>query len=126
MKRKVAIVIVSLYAFTWIGGWITHSRNVARRADFAYGFVKQHTIEQLEEARARGASEEELFIIRYHGHFEEGPSSSVLCVPLLPGILLAGSGRSLGPLSGGGTCEIVFFYGLGSMDLCRVCDLYGV
>ncbi len=126
-KRTIAIVILSLYAFTWSGGWIAHSRDLGQRTSAFHEMLKRRTIEKYEEARARGANEEEFARIRVFGHSEEGPWWRVnWCVPLLPGILLADSESASGPLCGGGTREIVLFYGFGSMELWRVQVTYRV
>ncbi len=125
-KLKILIVITLLYAFTWIGGWIIYSRDVARTTATMYEGVKQRTIQEIEAAKARGASEDELSSIKLRGHDDEGPSSGVFCVPLLPGILLADKELGLGPMRGYGARYIVFFYGWGSMELCEVCILYKV
>ena len=120
-KRTIAMVILSLYAFTWTGGWIAHSNDLGRRTTASHERLKQRTIEKLEEARARGANEEELSFIETFGHSEEGPWWRVnWCVPLLPGIFLADSEFACGPLWGGGSQNIVLFYGFGSMELYRV------
>jgi hypothetical protein len=125
-KLRILIVIAFLYAFTWIGGWIVYSRDVAQTTATMYEGVKQRTIQEIEAAKARGASEDELSSIKLRGHSEEGPSSGVFCMPLLPGLLLAEKEVGIGPLRGSGTRELVFFYGWGSMELCRVGVMYRV
>lgn len=84
----VAIVVVLLYAVTWIGGWITHARDLDACA-----------------ARDKG--------------FNAGIA---WCFPILPGILVADSGYTIGPKHANDGVKVVLFYGFGSVELVRLAD----
>lgn len=42
------------------------------------------------------------------------------CFPVLPGVLLADSHYTLGPLGGRGGVKVVLYYGVGSTGLCTL------
>jgi len=125
-KRVILMVVALYYAVTWIGGSNIYSRDVARNALALHESVKHRTIQEIETAKVRGANEDDLSWIRLHGHSEKGPWSKVFCVPLLPGVLLADKAVEVGPLRGYGARKLVFYYGWGSIELWRLCELYRV
>jgi hypothetical protein len=116
-RRALWLVLFLLYAATWVGGWITHARDLETSAWAKYGRAQQRKAEWLADAPA--GSEVPI----YHQVFEGGPATGVnWVVPLLPGVLLADSYEVVGPLNGRGTVKIVLYYGTGSVVLC---ELYG-
>ncbi len=116
-KRTIAIVVLSLYLFTWSGGWLFYARDLGEEMSNTYERVKQEKIRRMEEYRAAG---EDPGFFTMNLVYEDGPQWQVgWCVPLLPGILLVDSAASCGPLSGGGHRQFVFFYGYGTTVLCN-------
>jgi hypothetical protein len=95
-RYKILILLIFLYAVTWIGGYYSHSATLRREAQFRYDGFKRDAV--LAAVAAKG-----------------GPTSKVeWCFPLLPGVLIANSYYVLGPGFGQGGLKIVFYYGLGS------------
>jgi hypothetical protein len=120
MKRRKTIlwlVVVLLYGITWIGGCVTHARDLQASTWAKYRAAQEINAEwrALDPAGSNDAS--------YLKLREDGPITGVnWCVPLLPGILLADSYYVVGPLYGRGMAKVVFYYGVGSMV---ICDLWG-
>jgi hypothetical protein len=116
-RRIVWAVVLLLYAVTWVGGWITHAHDLQASARAGYQRVQEY---QSEWTASKPAGKELPIYLRL---LEGGPATGVKwCVPLLPGVLLADSLSSLGPLLGHGGGKIVLYYGVGSVV---VCDLWG-
>jgi hypothetical protein len=112
-KRILKWVILLLYAVTWVGGWISHARQLRAETEARYRAVAREF--QAFEAAARRAGREVPSSARVN---ENGPTSGVAwCVPILPGVLLTESGSSIGPLSGSGSVKLVLYYGVGSVVL---------
>lgn len=110
-------VLVPLYAVTWIGGWILYARQLKDRTESGYRAV-QHDNEVEEAAALRGGWKP--YLAKLH---PDGPKSAVnLCLPILPGVLLADSYESIGPLDGQGGWYIVLYNGFSTT---RVCMLWG-
>ena len=107
------LFILLLYAVTWVGGWITHARDLESSARATY----QRGQELNAEWPADGPVESHIELR------EGGPATGVnWCIPLLPGVLLVDSYEVLGPLAARDTGKIVIYYGIGSFE---VCDLWG-
>jgi hypothetical protein len=116
-RRAFWAIVVLLYAATWIGGWITHARDLRASAQARY----QRAQERNREWMANEPAGEEL--PTYLQMWEGGPATGVnWCIPLLPSVLLADSYEVLGPLNGRGMVKLVFYYGVGSVV---ICDLWG-
>ena len=111
------LILGAIYLATWIGGWISHASEMHAEASISYSAAERYNLEFKAQALARG---QEPFAFRLH---EGGPRTGVIwCIPVLPGVLLADSYRSIGPLGGKGTVKIVLYYGFGSLI---ICDLWG-
>lgn len=97
---------VSLYIMTWIGGWLTFAREEQDAAQTAYDRLRRINETTLKDFAAR---------IDLH---EGGPKASVkFCIPIVPGVLLADSYTSIGPLTGDGGVKVVLYYGWGTAIL---------
>lgn len=108
-RHKILLCLIPLYAFTWIGGYYSHSASLKREALQRYDAAKksdaEHTALAIELVAAPPRPQAR----------ETGPVSGVAwCVPVLPGILVADSYYVIGPLYGRGGIKIVIFYGCGS------------
>ena len=100
--KSIAAAVIASYAFTWIGGYLSHRHELAIQAAKDYAYVQKVN-------RERGAG------ITLN---EDGPSTGIIwCVPVLPGILIAESYSFLGPLTGGVSTKTVVYYGFGSFVL---------
>jgi hypothetical protein len=114
-KSPLLITIASLYVVTWIGGWIRHAQDIRADAWVQYRKGEKLNAESEKEARRQ---DRKAFVIQLH---DGGPKTGVIwCLPILPGILLADSYSSYGPLGGRGTAKIVFYYGTGSTVICEL------
>jgi hypothetical protein len=105
-KRRplVACAIALLYLWRWVGGWRSHSRQLRDDAEATYRAAERVRQEGLQVELHQG-----------------GPIAEVAwCVPVLPGVLLAWSGASAGPLLGRGGLKVVLYYGFGSAELCTL------
>jgi hypothetical protein len=112
--------VVLLYAVTWVGGWMTHARDLKSSADAKYQRAQECNAQRLEAFRSLGLHEPYTVEL-----WKSGPASRVnWCVPLLPGVLLADSSWGYGPLNGDGGVKIVFYYGFGSVEVCRLWGWY--
>jgi len=114
-NRLTLFVLVALYLLTWVGGWSSHAEQLRAEAGATY----RHA-EHLKQGEAGNVREDggEYRTIRLHA---DGPHAGVSwCIPVLPGILLADSYYSLGPLGGRGGLKIVLYYGAGSEELCML------
>jgi hypothetical protein len=113
-KWFLPLLILGLYAVTWVGGWITHAHDLEASALDQYRWVQQRNAERA----ANSTDAEPPVLLELH---KGGPSTGVnWCVPLLPGILLADSYSSIGPLGGNGGGKIVLYYGTGTVVLCNL------
>jgi hypothetical protein len=113
-KRLLIGILVPLYLATWVGGWISHAGQLQANTEARYRAAKHRSEEY--EAEARNHGERVPIFARVH---EGGPSSGVSwCVPILPGVLLADSYSSVGPLNAQGGLKVVLWYGVGSVELC--------
>src|SRR5262245_39233535 len=98
VKRRLiwASVLVPLYAVTWVGGWMSHAQQLKDHAEAAYQAAQQNEREEEAEARLEGLQ------IRPSKLHAGGPRYAVnWCVPVFPGVLLADSYSSTGPMYGG-------------------------
>jgi hypothetical protein len=105
-KRRRVLVVFGLYLVTWIGGWISHSQDMSRRAERLYDRTWRRF--QLEpESGLKG-----IYL------FTDGPKSHVnWCVPLLPGVLLTHSSYLAGPVNGNVSYRLVTYFGFGSFEV---------
>jgi hypothetical protein len=112
-RNRVCVgLLVVLYVGTWIGGWGSHARQLRDHAEGRYRAAEKLNRE-LAADPARPAP------IDLH---EGGPTAEVAwCLPVLPGVLLAYSGYSAGPLFGRGGVKVVLYYGFGSAEVCTLC-----
>jgi hypothetical protein len=111
------LFILLLYAVTWVGGWISHARDLESSTWAGYQRVQKLNAEW--QAHGLGDAERPYRIKLREG----GPRTGVnWCLPLLPGVLLVDSYYELGPLAARDTGKIVVYYGIGSFE---VCDLWG-
>jgi len=114
-KKKwvtVAMVLVSLYVATWIGGWRSLSGELDRRAWAGWHEGTQREQEITHRFAAEGLDKPGGFEL-----LKGGPVTHFWCVPLLPGVLLTKSSSIIGPMWGGGETKIVMYFGTGSFDL---------
>lgn len=108
MKRRRLILwlLVFLYAVTWIGGWITHARDLDESAWVSYRNAQKRSADW--QATEPGMEVPIFLELR-----DDGPATGVdWCVPILPGVLLADSYQVIGPLDGRGGVRVVFYYGV--------------
>jgi hypothetical protein len=116
-RRTLWVVLLLLYAATWVGGWITHARDLEASAWAKYRRAQERNAEWLAD---EPAGSEVPISLRL---FEGGPATGVnWCIPILPGVLIADSYEVLGPLNGRGMVKIVVYYGPHSVV---VCELFG-
>jgi hypothetical protein len=109
-SRWTWLVVIALYAVTWVGGWISHARQLREETESSWKYLK-----------ARFGTETESLPLSRYVH-KDGPRYYVSwCLPILPGLLLADSGESIGPLSGHGGLKLVLYYGVGSSELAMLC-----
>src|SRR5690349_15233552 len=80
-KRLLKWTIILLYAVTWIGGWISHARQLKAETEAHYRAAAGRF--QADEARARKGGWEVPSFARVNEH---GPTSFFWCMPLLPGV----------------------------------------
>ncbi len=112
MKSSKVRIIIYLYLFTWVGGWIVASRQIKSEATAIYEKGLKVYFERVLYYEKRGSITHRL------PYNPAGPTASVKwCVPLLPGILLMDSGYCIGPLWAKSGTKIVFFYGFGCIEL---------
>jgi hypothetical protein len=123
MKNAVIVTLVFLYAVTWAGGWISHSREIRSRARRMYADAQKYDREIADTHQKAGLSLHDA-PSRLN---KDGPSADVnWCIPLLPGVLLADSWYVIGPRWGEGGGKIVLYYGFGSRELnYRLCRPWG-
>lgn len=96
-RRLLWLLVLLLYAITWVGGWITHARDLKTSALARYRMAEQRNVEWM----ATNPDREKLPI--FLALREGGPATGVdWCVPILPAILLVDSYSVLGPLKGRG------------------------
>ena len=110
-----ALTLALLYAVTWVGGWISYARELHDRTEAGYSAMRH--ADEAEEAAALRAG------VKPHrpSVHPDGPKSGVYwCIPLLPGVLLANSHESIGPLYGQGGTYIVVYYGFGCKKVCML------
>jgi hypothetical protein len=115
-KHPCCYLIATLYLLTWIGGWISHARQLQTDSDARWKYLHRRLYEDdLEQGKKVDEA-----VLSHYVH-PEGPTSWVSwCVPILPGLLLADSGYTVGPLSGRGGGKLVLYYGFGSIELCTL------
>jgi len=116
-KREWLLVTVlsGCYLATWIGGWVSHAREIETRA---WRTWNDATSRNREMERLAAASQP------HHGPIElckGGPHTGVgWCFPILPGVLVADSYYTVGPLWAAGGVKLVLFYGFGSTELVTI------
>jgi hypothetical protein len=108
-------LLVPLYLVTEVGGWISHARQLREQTEASYRTAERENREEETAARKLGVKP---FLIKLH---PDGPKSGVYwCLPVLPGVLLANSYWSVGPLYASGGTKVVLYYGFGSTELCTL------
>jgi hypothetical protein len=114
-KWRIAVVLLFLYLLTWVGGWLTHARELEARAHRYWNEAAARDREMEQFAAAEGLPRPTGRIPHLR---EGGPVTHVdWCFPLLPGILVADSWYVVGPLYGKGGVKLVVYYGVGSVEL---------
>ena len=113
-KNKTILAVVTLYAITWIGGWITHARDMQCYVRRMYDNAQLRDREKAELLQKAGLTVEDTA----HKYLKDGPKSGVdWCIPILPGVLLLNSWYVVGPLWGKGGVKVVLYYGLGTKEI---------
>jgi hypothetical protein len=113
-RMIIAVAIATLYLVTWIGGWISHSGELASRARryWNQAAAKEREMDQLAVTQGLPRPSSSVPYVN-----KRGPASRVeWCVPLLPGVLLTDSWYVVGPLYGKGGVKLVLFYGVNSAE----------
>ena len=107
-RKAVIAAVAAIYVTTWVGGWITLSREVKASAQQEY--------EEAQLIFRRMAESQEAQSIRTVR--PGGPSAGVdWCIPLLPGVLLASSSCFIAPLWAHGSTCVILWYGTGTIEL---------
>jgi hypothetical protein len=108
-RRKITLCLIPLYVVTWIGGYYSHSDSLNRETQRLYEAAQKSDAEYAALAAKEGSAP-----LRPQAH-KDGPKYGVSwCAPVLPGVLIADSYYSVGPLYGRGGVKIVIYYGFGS------------
>ena len=109
---RFVIVVTALYAVTWVGGYYTHKRGLARYAQRLYTEAQVFEREQTEFNIQEGIATPRRITL------DGGPFTKVKwCFPVLPGILLTDSYYVVGPLFARGGISVLLYYGLGCLQL---------
>lgn len=117
MRRRkwfLATILIALFLLTWIGGWLSHARELEARAQryWTEAATRDREMEQFSALHKLPHPKEST----PHLH-EGGPNTHVdWCFPLLPGVLVADLRYAVGPLYGRGGVKIVLFYGVNSIE----------
>jgi hypothetical protein len=116
-KNKITVFsLVAIYAITWVGGHLSHSKKVASNALAMYEAVQEKNDEISAFARREGLADYEPVQLG-----EGGPKSDVKwSFPLLPGILVVNSYYVIGPLWAEGGIKIIGYYGTSSRIICWI------
>lgn len=109
-RRFWVIIVVLLYAVTWVGGYCSYSRKLQASTVAACQEAAADNKQRTEMAEAEGFP---LRLIELH---QRGPTSSVWCVPLLPCVLWADWSYDVAKGYGAGGGALVFYYGVGCLD----------
>jgi hypothetical protein len=115
-KKVILIVIILLYAITWIGGHRTHSMNLQKNATQLYVGALFKNQSMSDFARSEGLEEPDPIKLR-----KDGPKCEVKwSIPIVPGILLVNSYYVNGPLWAKGGTKIILYYGISSKVICYI------
>jgi hypothetical protein len=110
-KKWLGACAFGLYILTWLYGPADHARELTNRAQRLWSEAAATN----ERMRAPSVPGEDIDVIEI---FKDGPRASVdWCIPILPCVMLANSGYSIGPVYGRGGVKIILFYGVGSLEL---------
>jgi hypothetical protein len=114
ISRKWLVVLLIAYLATWIGGWVSHSRELRSRAERYWRDAADRSRDAELEATRQG--------YRFHPAARPGGPLTYVnwCFPVLPGILVTDSGYVIGRLYGTGGTKVVLFYGFGSVELMSI------
>ena len=113
LSPKQATIVILLYAGTWVGGWHSHATQLQSSAQKLYHEAREEEASKKAFWREKGFSESPESVIR-----PQGPKTDISwSLPILPGILIADSSFSIGPLWGEGGIKIVIYYGFGSFAI---------
>lgn len=94
--------LIAAYLYTWIYGSACHSSE-----------VRKYAVQLWSVSENRNRSEPDTVEL-----YQDGPKSGIdWCIPILPGVLLADSYYSAGPLCGVSGPKLVFFYGFGTQGI---------
>jgi len=122
--RLLAYILVALYLVTWVGGWISHARDVKARAEASYQAYQRKLQDDIAFCQRLGMGVDDeimkyLLDKRTSLLSKGGPFARVnWCLPILPCLLLSNTDIAIAPGGGGGDNNIVFYYGFGSIVLC--------
>jgi len=111
--RILLIVILGLYLFTWIGGWLRIKSDLDAEAWNTWRRVTA------ENAKTRALFASEGFPAPQVEVRPGGPATRVVCVPLLPGVLYTYTSSVIGPLWGHGGWSVMIYYGFGTVEVYR-------
>jgi hypothetical protein len=106
-----------LYVATGIGGYRSHARQLKDHAESQYRQLEQQFRKAKEAAHwVDGMPLDDPY--RWFLH-KQGPQYGVnWCAPVAPGLLVADSYSSVGPLVANGGYKLVLYYGFGSSEFC--------
>jgi hypothetical protein len=111
-SRRFWLGLAALYAFTWVGGWISHQRNLSEHTRQLHEQARAHHVEL-----AAFSKSHRIPMPLERTTFDKGYHAKVnWCFPVLPGLLIADSEYAIGPLHGRGGLSIIVFYGFGSFQ----------
>lgn len=108
--------VVAIYAITWVGGHVSHSKKVESHALATYEAAKKKNDEMSAFAQREGLADYEPIQLR-----QGGPKSDVKwSFPLLPGILVVNSYYVIAPLWAEGGTKLIVCYGTSSAVICKL------
>jgi hypothetical protein len=114
LRATSIVVLAALYVHTFVAGRNAHQREMRAKAERLYARAARLEVDEANWNRELGHP----VSARSTRLHPRGPSSGVdWCVPILPGVLLANSYYSVGPLNGSGGQKIVVYYGAGSITV---------
>jgi hypothetical protein len=115
-KKVITIIVILFYAITWLGGHVTHSRNIREYATKQYNGALLKNKKMSDFAISEGLEEPNPIKLR-----KDGPKSKVKwSIPIAPGILLVNSYYEIGPLWAKGGNKIILYYGISSKVICYI------
>ena len=115
-KISILSVVIAAYGITWVGGHLSHARNIASHALNTYEAAQSKN-----NAMSAFAQEVNMVNVQAINLRPAGPKSEVKwSFPLLPGILIANSYYVNGPLWAEGGTKLIVYYGISSAVVCKL------